>query len=249
MEDKSPSGPKLSVNINKVATLRNARGTGHPRLSDAIDMIADAGSYGITIHPREDERHIKRNDIFKVSQYLREKYPHLEFNIEGDMRPQLVEDILRVHPDQATIVPVRPGEITSDHGFNFDENTDRLVEVIGKYKNAGIRVSIFVNSVSDDMPKAKKSGTDRIEIYTGPYAQASGKDRDLEFNKIKDTITAALEAGLEINAGHDLDTDNIPRLVSIGGISELSIGHMLMCHALEVGLRQSVVDFLNAINS
>lgn len=235
---------KLSVNINKIATLRNSRGGLKPDLLSAIDVISESGAHGITIHPREDERHITREDIFTISDYLREKHPHLELNIEGDMRPELVSDILKVKPTQATLVPVSPGELTSDHGFNFAEDSGKLIPLIMRYQLAGIRVSLFVNTEPNDMVLAASTRANRIEFYTGPYASYTGKEKEEELAKISQCIGIAKSKNLEINAGHDLDIENLPALLALGNISEVSIGHLLIVHALEVGLSKSVKDFL-----
>lgn len=248
MAESQASHPRLSVNINKIATLRNSRGGPLPDLVWAMDTALDAGAQGITIHPREDQRHITRDDIFTVARHLRENYPGRELNIEGDIRPDLLDSIAAVKPDQVTLVPVDPGEITSSHGWDFAAQAGELEPVVADLKKQSIRVSAFANSNPEEMKVAARLGLDRVEFYTGSYALAdtqAGRLRELQ--GLATAIQAAREQGLGVNAGHDLDLENLPPLLAIPGIDELSIGHRLICHALKVGLGQSVRDFLNLL--
>ncbi len=233
----------LSVNVNKVATLRNARGGNNPDVVDAAKTCIDSGCQGITVHPREDERHISRQDVYNIAKIVTD----VEFNIEGDPRPDLVELVTEVCPEQFTLVPVDPGEITSHHGWDIDKNRNMLIPAIKRCKNKGIRISLFMDAVPENMSKAAEVGADRVEIYTGPYACAdTDEKRDYEFSLIKKTHDAALAAGMELNAGHDLDLDNLPRLCGLTGIKEVSIGHALISHALYVGLDKAVLNFRKA---
>jgi len=233
----------LSVNVNKVATLRNARGGNNPDVRDAAQTCIDAGCQGITVHPREDERHISRQDVYDIARIVTD----VEFNIEGDPRPGLVDLVLEVCPDQFTLVPVEPGEITSHHGWDIDKNRAALEPVIKSCKEKGIRISLFMDAVPENMAKAASVGSDRVEIYTESYACADTDDKkDYEFYLIKQSHDAALKAGLELNAGHDLALDNLPRIGELSGIKEVSIGHALISHALYVGLDKAVRDFRKA---
>lgn len=232
----------LSVNVNKVATLRNARGGDEPNLLEAVRTIIEAGVQGITVHPREDQRHIRSEDVRDIAQMVT-----VEFNIEGDPRPDLLEMAIEVRPDQCTLVPVEPGEVTSHHGFNIEKDGKILRPAIERLKAANIRVSLFMDAVAENMAGAAAIGADRVELYTGPYA-AAGNDADIatEFARLRDAHDAALDAGLELNAGHDLNLSNLPRLQPLAGIKEVSIGQAIISHALYVGLSQAVLDYRKA---
>lgn len=232
----------LSVNINKVATLRNARGGDDPNVVEAARTCIEAGCQGITVHPREDQRHIRTSDVRELASILT-----VEFNIEGDPRPDLIDLVMEIGPDQFTLVPVEAGEITSHHGWSIQKDQNVLRPVIEQCKKAGIRVSLFMDAIPDAMADASAIGADRVELYTGPYASAK-TDADItsEFTRIKESHDAALDAGMELNAGHDLNLNNLWRLLQLPGIKEASIGHALICHALYVGLSQAVKDFLKA---
>ncbi|MBW1615153.1 MAG: pyridoxine 5'-phosphate synthase [Deltaproteobacteria bacterium] len=235
----------LSVNVNKVATLRNARGGGVPNVSKAALTCIKAGSQGITVHPREDQRHIKQEDVFELSKLTTAQ--KVEYNIEGDPRPELLNLVLKIVPDQFTLVPVEEGEITSHHGWDIDKNREKLTPVIKLCKEKGIRISLFMDAIPQNMVKAAEIGADRIELYTGPYACAKTENEiKKEFSLIKESHDAALKAGLELNAGHDLDIDNIPMLLELKGIKEASIGHAIISYALYVGLEKAVKNFRKA---
>lgn len=232
----------LSVNVNKVATLRNARGGDEPNVVQAAQTCIDAGCQGITVHPRADERHIRRGDVHDLAAML-----SVEFNIEGDPRPDLLDLACEVKPDQCTLVPVSPGEVTSDHGWDVQQDATMLRAAIVRLQAEGIRVSLFMDPDPEPMADAAALGADRVEIYTAPYAWArTPEEIDREFDRVRQAHDAALDAGMELNAGHDLNVQNLPRLQSLPGIKEVSIGHALIAHAIYVGLDRAVKDFLKA---
>lgn len=229
---------KLSVNINKLATLRNSRGGNNPDLLRSAKDIERFGADGITVHPRPDERHIRYADVYDLK-----KIVTTEFNIEGNCTEQsFVDLVLANKPTQVTLVPDAVGQLTSNHGWNTIEHADYLKTMIAVFKNAGIRVSIFVDPVVEMIEGAKATGTDRIELYTEGYAREFGI-RNLELG-IKPYVTAALKAnelGLGINAGHDLDLHNLKYFAeNIPGLLEVSIGHALICDAIYLGLENTV---------
>ena len=229
---------KLSVNINKLATLRNSRGGNNPDLIKSVKDIERFGADGITVHPRPDERHIRYADVYELK-----KTVTTEFNIEGNCTEQsFVDLVLASKPTQVTLVPDSKNQLTSNHGWNTIEHKDYLTGMIAVFKNAGIRVSIFVDPVIEMVEGAKATGTDRIELYTESYAKefAMG-NKELG---IQPYITAALKAnelGLGINAGHDLDLNNLKYFAeNIPGLLEVSIGHALICDAIYLGLENAV---------
>jgi pyridoxine 5-phosphate synthase len=228
----------LSVNINKIATLRNARGGNNPDLIQAARDIESFGAEGITVHPRPDERHIRYEDVYELK-----KVVTTEFNIEGNPREQkFVDLVLAIKPEQVTLVPDVLGQLTSDHGWNTIENRDYLQEIIAVFKNAGIRVSIFVDPDVVMVRGAKETGTDRIELYTESYAREFANGRK-ESGIVPYTRAAevANELSLGINAGHDLDLLNLKYFAkNIPGLLEVSIGHAIICDALYFGLENAV---------
>ena len=229
---------KLSVNINKLATLRNSRGGNNPDLIKAAKDIERFGADGITVHPRPDERHIRYADVYDLK-----KIVTTEFNIEGNCTEQsFVDLVLANKPTQVTLVPDAIGQLTSNHGWNTIEHANYLKDMIAIFKNAGIRVSIFVDPVIEMIEGAKATGTDRVELYTESYAKEFGI-RNLELG-IKPFIAAAIKAnelGLGINAGHDLDMQNLKYFSeNIPGLLEVSIGHALICDAIYLGLENAV---------
>lgn len=238
----------LSVNVNKYALLRNARGHNAPDVLWAVDECIAAGAHGITVHPRLDQRHIRRDDVPAIASHLREHHPGTEYNIECEPDPSLVDLVLEIRPAQCTLVPVRPGEVTSDHGWDLPEETRVLAPVIARLKDAGIRVSIFMDCDPELVTRARDTGADRVELYTGPYAWAWGTaDQERERDRIFATAEAAQAVGLGLNAGHDLDRHNLLGLRGLPGLLEVSIGHAQICRALEVGTRQSVGELLAAL--
>lgn len=228
----------LSVNINKIATLRNARGGNNPDLIQVARDIETFGAEGITVHPRPDERHIRYDDVYALKKIIT-----TEFNIEGNPREQkFVDLVLANKPDQVTLVPDALDQLTSDHGWNTIENRDYLVETIAIFKNAGIRVSIFVDPDVSMVQGAKETGTDRIELYTESYARefANGRKDSAIITYIQ-SAQAAVDLGLGINAGHDLDLLNLKYFAkNIPGLLEVSIGHALITDALYFGLENAV---------
>lgn len=234
---------RLSVNVNKVATVRNSRGGEEPSPVRAALACVEAGAHGITVHPRADQRHIRPHDVYDLAKVL-----SVELNIEGDPRPDLIEMVLNVKPAQCTLVPVRPGELTSDHGWNLEVQAENLRPVIARLKDAGIRVSLFLDAQVDQVERAREVGADRVELYTAPYAWAKTPEAiDAEYRKLEAAARRATELGLGVNAGHDLNLENLPRMRSLPGLLECSIGHALISHALFVGLRQAVKDYLLAL--
>lgn len=229
---------KLSVNINKIATLRNSRGGNNPDVIKGAIDIQTFGADGITVHPRPDERHIRYADVFELKKIIT-----TEFNIEGNCREEkFVRLVLDNKPDQVTLVPDATGQLTSDHGWDTIKNHDYLVEMIKTFQNAGIRVSIFVDPVIEMIEGAKKTGTDRIELYTEGYAREFQKgNKEKAIAPYVAAAKKAVELGLGINAGHDLDLHNLKYFTqNIPGLLEVSIGHALISDALYFGLENAV---------
>ncbi len=245
------AAPKLSVNVNKVATLRNSRGGTLPRVLDAVQVAIDAGAPGITVHPRADERHITAADVREIAAHLAPLRGRVEFNIEGDPRPDLVALVLAVRPDQCTLVPVTPGEVTSHAGWPADTPSSALGEVVSRFQAAGVRVSLFVDPEVAPVRWAAAMGADRVELYTEPFARAfaSGPEAGRRsFARYAAAADAASAAGLGINAGHDLDLDNLVLFRTLPELAEVSIGHALISHALYVGLSRAVRDYLAVLS-
>lgn len=240
---------RLSVNLNKVALLRNSRTLGIPSVTRAAAIVLDAGAHGITVHPRPDGRHIRTGDVYELAGLLKSR-PGAEFNIEGNPFHSVFDLVREVRPQQCTLVPDDPAAFTSDHGWNLGRDGARLRPIVGELKALGIRVSLFMDPVPEAMPAARDLGADRIELYTEPYARAFGTAAEKEqLIRYAATAQAARAAGLGINAGHDLNQHNLPRFLSaVPGVLEVSIGHALIADALECGLAQTVKDYLAAIS-
>jgi pyridoxine 5-phosphate synthase len=238
---------KLSANVNKVATLRNSRGGREPDVLAAVAVCVAAGAPGITVHPRADERHIRSSDVHSIGDLLK-RWPEVEYNIEGDPRPELLELVLKVRPSQCTLVPVKPGETTSQAGWPPGTSVDELTPVVNGIKKIGVRVSLFIDPVPEAVKWAAAVGGDRVELYTEPFARAFEAGRGAESFK---TYAAAAELahalGLGVNAGHDLDLKNLALFRQLPHLQEVSIGHALVSHALYVGLERSVRDYLDAL--
>jgi pyridoxine 5-phosphate synthase len=229
---------KLSVNLNKIALVRNSRGSGIPSVTRAARICIDAGADGITVHPRPDERHIRPQDVYDLKELLT-----VEFNIEGNpFEPKLLELVRTVRPTQCTLVPDARHQLTSDHGWDLVRDGDALRPIIAELRNLGVRVSLFVDPVPDAMPLAKAVGADRVELYTGPYAEAfQHGQREAAWGRYAAAARSAREAELGVNAGHDLNQDNLrPFLEHVPGVLEVSIGHALISDALEWGLAETV---------
>jgi len=236
---------RLSVNVNKVATLRNARGGDRPSVRQAAEVAIAAGCHGITVHPRPDERHIRRADVLALAAWL-----PVELNIEGYPGDEWLRLVERVRPAQATLVPDPPDVLTSNAGWRFGE-VDRvwLVGIVARLRAAGCRVSLFVDPVPREVEGAKSVGADRVELFTEAYARAfATKKRDAVFARYRAAAERAAALGLGVNAGHDLDLDNLPYLAqNLPGLAEVSIGHALIGDALFAGLDRTVRAYLAAL--
>ena len=241
---------KLSVNVNKVATLRNSRGGTVPSVLDAVRVCIDAGAPGITVHPRADARHITKADVYDIASYLKPLKGRIEFNIEGDPRPDLLQLVHAVKPDQCTLVPVKPGEITSQAGWSPDTPGDALARTVSELRGDGVRVSLFVDPEDASIRWAADMGGDRVELYTEPFARAfergdmHGRESFAEYTR---AAQLAHSLGLGVNAGHDLDLDNLVLFRSLPNLDEVSIGHALLSHAVFVGLARSVREYLDLL--
>ena len=234
---------RLSVNINKIATLRNARGGNIPNLIQAAKDIEMYGGQGITVHPRPDERHITYKDVEQLKSIIT-----TEFNIEGNPIPQFVDLVLKYKPHQVTLVPDDPNQLTSDHGWDTIKHKEFLIEVISKFKSAGIRTSIFVDPDIEMVKGAKETGTDRIELYTESYAANYSIDKEAAVKPFVETAQLTKEIGLGINAGHDLDLENLKYFAqNIPWLNEVSIGHALISDALYYGLDNAVNMYLREL--
>ncbi len=242
----------LSVNVNKIATLRNSRGGDIPDVLTAVDTCVAAGAQGITVHPREDQRHIRPTDVQDIAERLIEintqKIPNIEYNIEGDPRPDLIDMVLRTKPTQCTLVPVVTGEITSHTVWDIRKDGDMLKPIIEALKNADIRVSLFSGTDVEQIARTHDIGADRIELYTAPYAMAETKTEiEHEFALLETAAVKAVDLGLGVNAGHDLNLDNLPLMQKLTGLLEVSIGHHLMADALYIGLEAAVKAYRRAL--
>jgi pyridoxine 5-phosphate synthase len=248
----SPS-TALSVNLNKVATVRNTRHLGIPSLTRAATLCLQAGAHGITVHPRPDERHIRASDVTELAR-LMQVWPDREYNIEGnpfhnlmEVAGQLVAQNLPLH--QLTFVPDGHGQLTSDHGWVFPDDAQRLIPLIQQAHAWGVRVSLFMDAEVAPMPAARAVGADRVELYTEPYAAAWGSPQQTpQLVRFAAAAQAAMDAGMGVNAGHDLNRDNLSAfLARVPGIREVSIGHALIADALELGYEATVKDYLRCI--
>jgi pyridoxine 5-phosphate synthase len=238
---------RLSVNVNKIATIRNSRGGSLPRVTDAVAVCLAAGVAGITVHPRADRRHITPDDVREVAALLAKRQPHVEFNIEGDPRPELLALVEEVRPDQCTLVPVAPGEVTSQAGWQPGAQRDALVDIVKAMKGLGVRVSVFVDPQDEPIRWAASVGADRVELYTEPFARAFEHGTDAarqSFATYADAARLAHSLGLGINAGHDLDLDNLPLFRQLPHLDEVSIGHAIVSRAIFSGLDTVVREYL-----
>jgi pyridoxine 5-phosphate synthase len=241
---------RLSVNVNKVATLRNSRGRAVPSVLDAVRVCVDAGVPGITVHPRADARHITSTDVIEVAALLRPLGGRIEFNIEGDPRRDLIALVREVKPTQCTLVPVRPGELTSQAGWSPETPGEQMAGVVKSLRDQGIRVSLFVDPEEDAIRWAAEMEADRVELYTEPFARAyerGQKAAEESYAIYAHAATLANSFGLGINAGHDLDLDNLQMFRRLPHLDEVSIGHALVSHALFVGLDRSVREYLDVL--
>ncbi|MGL4284944.1 MAG: pyridoxine 5'-phosphate synthase [Phreatobacter sp.] len=232
----------LSVNVNAIAQLRNRRNLPWPSVVGLARIAMQAGAYGITVHPRPDERHIRRTDVFDLSDMLRREFPKAEFNIEGYPSEDFLQLCERAKPDQVTLVPDDPTQSTSDHGWDVTKDSALLTRVCARLKARGFRVSLFLDADPALVGGVRAVGADRIELYTGPYGGVfDQREAETERDKLRATAQAATAAGLGVNAGHDLTLDNLPPLIAaIPAIAEVSIGHALIADALVHGMTETV---------
>ena len=241
---------KLSVNLNKVALLRNQRDLDIPSVTGAARTCIEAGAHGITVHPRPDQRHIRSSDVYALAEML-----SMEFNIEGNPfseplgdYPGYMEIVRRVRPTQATLVPDAPGQSTSDHGWDLARDADRLVLIVSELKALGCRVSLFMDPDCEQIARAAQTGCDRVELYTEAYARAHAAGNvEKVFARYAATAAAARQADLGVNAGHDLNLQNLGRFCTIPGTLEVSIGHALIADAVQMGLGNAVRAYLKAL--
>jgi pyridoxine 5-phosphate synthase len=243
-------GAKLSVNVNKVATLRNSRGGRVPSVIDAVRVCLANGAPGITVHPRADARHITFSDVREIAAELAPLRGRVEYNIEGDPRADLLSLVHEVRPDQCTLVPVRDGEITSDAGWPPDTAIDDLRRVVQRLRDGRVRVSVFIDAIPAAVRWAASLSADRIELYTEPFARAfeRGEQAGREsYGRYAEAARLAHELGLGVNAGHDLDLANLTLFKTLPHLAEASIGHALVSHALFVGLDRAVRDYVQAL--
>ena len=250
----------LSVNLNKIALIRNSRDTTNPSIPQHAQMCIDAGANGITVHPRPDQRHIRVADCFDLASML-----HVEFNIEGNPMtgprkaeranvqdyPGFIALVKEIRPAQCTLVPDDDGQLTSDHGFDLKQNGEQVARVVQELQSLGIRTSLFMDPDPEQIRLAAQTGTDRIELYTETYARAFRTGDELEhvFQQFVRAAEVAAEEGLEINAGHDLDLNNLPRFATIAGLKEVSIGHHLTVDAIRMGLADTVAAYQYALGA
>lgn len=240
---------KLSVNVNKVATIRNSRGGHLPSVIEAVRTCIDAGAPGITVHPRADERHITTADVHEIAAELAPLKGRVEYNIEGDPRPGFLELVLAVQPDQCTLVPVKPGEITSEAGWPANTPAAALAGIVAALKAAGVRVSLFVDPEPAAIRWARSMGADRVELYTEPFARAFERGAGAaSFEKYLAAANLAHQLGVGVNAGHDLDLKNLTLFKTLPHLDEVSIGHALISRALFAGLGKVVKEYIAALS-
>jgi pyridoxine 5-phosphate synthase len=244
-----PVGTALSVNLNKVALLRNTRHLGMPSVIRAANIVLQAGAQGITVHPRPDERHIRGQDVHELAALLCQDWPSVEFNIEGNPLHNLMDFIRAVKPHQATFVPDSVGQFTSDHGWNLPQDNAVLKPLIDECHDLGVRVSLFMDPLPSAMAEAAALGADRVELYTESWASAWGTEKQAEVGQaFAEAGRAALAAGLGVNAGHDLSRDNLTDFLRlVPGVAEVSIGHALIADALELGYAETIKGYLACI--
>ena len=250
----------LSVNLNKIALIRNSRDTTNPNIPQHAQMCIDAGAKGITVHPRPDQRHIRVTDCFDLASML-----HVEFNIEGNPftgprktersdvgdYPGFMALVKEIRPTQCTLVPDGDGQLTSDHGFDLKQDGEQITRLVQELQSLGIRTSLFMDPDPEQIRLAAQTGTDRIELYTETYARAfrTGDDLEQVFQQFVRAAEVAAEEGLGLNAGHDLDLNNLPRFATIAGLKEVSIGHHLTVDAIRMGLADAVAAYQRALET
>jgi len=253
----------LSVNLNKIALIRNSRDTTNPDIPEHATMAIAAGADGITVHPRPDQRHIRASDCFDLAAMLGPAAPGVEFNIEGNPfagprlsdrvgvsdYPGFMELVREVRPDQCTLVPDTDSQLTSDHGFDLKRDGDRVAPIIESLRALGIRTSLFMDPDPEQIRLAAQTGTDRIELYTESYARAFKQWDHLDevFERFREAALVATDLGLGVNAGHDLDLLNLPRFAGLPGLQEVSIGHALIVDAIRMGFANAIVAYQQAL--
>ena len=247
---RSAGRTALSVNLNKVALLRNTRHLAIPNVLRAATLVLQAGADGITVHPRPDQRHIRDQDVHDLAELLRRDWPGVEYNIEGNPLHNLMTLVRRVRPHQATFVPDSVGQFTSDHGWNLPADADTLRPLIAECHALGVRVSLFMDPLPEAMAHARAVGADRVELYTEAYASAHGGPQAAAvLANYTAAAQAALAAGLGVNAGHDLNRDNLGAFLrEVPGVAEVSIGHALIADALELGYTETIRDYQRCIH-
>lgn len=234
---------RLSVNVNKVATLRNARGGNTPDVLEFALRAEQMGADGITVHPRPDERHIRRSDVYELKQHVSK-----EFNIEGNPKPPFIDLVTDIRPTQVTLVPDAEDQLTSNHGWDTRAHLAKLTTIVRRFKQAGIRVSIFVDPDPDKVEYARKAGADRVELYTGPYAELYEQDPAKAIEMYRAAAEKAREVGLGLNAGHDLNLHNLRAFVqAFPWVDEVSIGQALVADCLYLGLEQTIRSYLRCL--
>lgn len=245
----TPTRTALSVNLNKVALVRNTRHLGIPSVERAATLCLDAGAQGITVHPRPDGRHIRAEDVHALHALVAQR-PGVEFNIEGNPFHNLMDFVRALRPHQATFVPDSEGQFTSDHGWDFPADAQRLKPLVAECRALGVRVSLFMDPRPELMTHARLTGADRVELYTESYARAWGTPRQAQvLRAFADTARAAQDVGLGVNAGHDLNRDNLTDFLrAVPGVQEVSIGHALFSDALEMGYAATVRAYQDAID-
>jgi pyridoxine 5-phosphate synthase len=237
----------LSVNLNKIALLRNARGKNFPDLDKYARLCLDCGVNGITLHPRPDQRHATYADVKAMSKVVSE-YEYAELNIEGNPTDRFMDVVLENNPHQCTLVPDTPNQITSDHGWDLKRDVQKVTRIVRKLKDSGIRVSLFIDPDLEQIEIAKDTGTDRIELYTEEYANTYGtKNSELAFEKFRAAALLAEELGLQVNAGHDLNLENLYKFLTIGNIKEVSIGHAIVVESIDYGMGNIIKRYLKII--
>ncbi len=239
---------KLSVNVNKIALLRNSRDTDYPNVGSMAERAIAAGAHGITVHPRPDQRHIRYSDVHELSE-LTGRHPGIEFNVEGNPIPEFLKIVGEVRPDQCTLVPDDPNQLTSDHGWNLTQDGHRLLPIVNDLQSAGIRVSLFMDPVREQIDRVVEIGAERIELYTEPYARAFGTgDEDAVWNRFSQAALHADSLGIGVNAGHDLNLRNLPKFLTIRPIQEVSIGHAIIVESLDHGFEPTLARYLKIVS-
>lgn len=239
---------ELSVNLNKIALLRNARGRNYPSVIDFATRVLQSGAIGVTMHPRPDERHARRSDIYELAELLID-YPGKELNVEGNPTDQFMHLVLDIKPHQCTLVPDNPDQITSDHGWNLHKDFEWLRSTVARLKDAGIRTSIFMDPAASDMDLASKTGSDRVELYTESYAENYHKPNvDEILKKYQDAALAAQSFNMGVNAGHDLNLDNLEKfLLNVYDVREVSIGHAITVESINNGFQTTLSKYLEIL--